>query len=103
MVLRVHRARPCTAGTPWLRSLQSFGRTVSQASSPSSTYSRQRPGSPQFPTLPSPWFQKLSLLDAVGDEQVGILPLIQQKHGPQVAHPLVYEPGGGDQFQALHL
>lgn len=34
---------------------------------------------------------------------MGVLPLIQQKHGPQVAHPLVCESGGGDQFQALHL
>lgn len=57
IVLRVHRAKPCTACIPWLRSLQSFGRMVSQASeksSPSSTYSRQPPGISQFPTLPSP-------------------------------------------------
>lgn len=64
------------------------------------------PGSLQSPLSQRPDFKRprtLSLLDAVGNQQVGIVPLIQQKHGPKVAHPLVCESGGGDQFQALHL
>jgi len=36
MALSVHKARPWTASIPWLRSLQSLGRTVSQASEKSS-------------------------------------------------------------------
>lgn len=60
-------------------------------------------GDREVPVSTPQGFPPASLLDAVGNEEVGILSLIQQKHGPQVAHSLVCESGGGDQLQAFHL
>lgn len=46
---------------------------------------------------------RILLLQAIRDEQVDILPLVQQQHGAEVADPLVCEPRAGRQLKALQL
>jgi len=43
------------------------------------------------------------LLEGVGNQEVYILPLIQQQHGTEVANPLVCEAWGRHQLQTLQL
>lgn len=52
----------------------------------------------------TPFSHKLDLLlDGVGDEQAGVLLLIQQHHGSQVSHSLLAVARAGDHANALHL
>ena len=48
-----------------------------------------------LPILPT---DEVLLLHGVCDEEVHVLPLIQQKHGSEVAHTLVRETVGGYQL-----
>ena len=97
MLPSAHNARPTMNWFGWLRSLPQIKH-----------YHYSKLGTPfEETTLAAVTLQGQCraglLFEGVGDEHKHLLPLVEEQHEAEVAHPLLRVPRGRDELEALHL